>query len=125
MTAGWLRLHVPPKKVARTPEEFRSAKQRWLSDRSRERYDKWPEGIRANEAFYFALTQGDIGWTENIRLIEIPEEKKKIPVIFIPRPYWECSVCGYPVMELGIPTKDVATLNCDVCEEKTEHKIVR
>ncbi len=34
---------------------------------------------------------------------------------------WFAAALAY---SLGIPTKDVATLNCDVCEEKTEHKIV-
>ncbi len=72
MTAGWLRLHVPPKKVARTPEEYRSARQKWLFDRSIERYNRWPEGIKVNEFFRKSLLSGEMGYTENIRWVENP-----------------------------------------------------
>jgi hypothetical protein len=67
----WLRLHSPPKKVARTAEQFRSTKQKWLFARSKDRYDKWPEGIEANKLLQGSLLMGEVGRTENIRLVDL------------------------------------------------------
>ncbi len=68
----WLRLHRPPKKVSRIRPEFRSAKLHWLFDRSKQRYDLWPEGIHTNEALRSALCHGEIGRIESVKFITTP-----------------------------------------------------
>ena len=65
----WLRLHRPPKKVKRIREEFRNAQLRWLFDRSKERYDRWPEGIHTNEALHAACRQGECGRIDGFKII--------------------------------------------------------
>jgi hypothetical protein len=65
----WLRLHRPPKSVSRIREEFRNSKLRWLFARSKDRYDRWPEGIHTNDALRSAMRQGEIGRIEGVRFI--------------------------------------------------------
>jgi len=65
----WLRLHRPPNKVRRIRAECRNAKERWLFDRSKERYDKTPDAARLNEGVKLAMMQGEIGRIEGVRFI--------------------------------------------------------
>lgn len=47
---GWLCFHRPPKSVQRTPKQFCGPRQRWLFERSRERYDASEElGVRIKD----------------------------------------------------------------------------
>ncbi|MDO9252553.1 MAG: hypothetical protein Q7U48_13520 [Hydrogenophaga sp.] len=70
-----LRLHRAPRKVARIRAEFRSAKQRWLFERSKARYDVWPEGLHTNEALRAACLESEIGQIDGFRVVFSPVEQ--------------------------------------------------
>jgi hypothetical protein len=62
-TANWIYLHRFPRKVAKTRPEFWSPHQRWLAERSRQRYDLSPHKVDFSPVF-----TGEIGVIEGFRI---------------------------------------------------------